>query len=604
MKRKLDLLIAGVIAATSVLPLASCSSDDTLYLNVYNWEEYISEYDEEWETLDLIADFEEYASETLGKNVVVNYSTFGTNENMYNELQLTKRSVNGGYVYNYDLVCPSDYMIQRMIRENMLEEYDMDEDGNYTKMPNYSDYASGFIQDLFFANEWEKYAVGYMWGTMGFVYNPDIIAEDDAHSWELPWIEYYKNLGTIKDSIRDTYALAVGYVYRDKLYSVDENGEMTEPSLRKFYEEGIFTDVEYKEVLVKLFNNIERPLMDEFNEIEIDGNKLTDEQLALLNDLFKDVDFKTVEEAGKQLKILKHNVFGFEVDSGKKDMAAGKIAINFAWSGDATVALDEAEDETGVILKYAVPEEGSNIWFDGWVMPKGANKELAQMFINFISEPENAISNMDYIGYVSSISGDEVFARMVTTYDLAPEEDDDHGVAIDYSYYFDNLTEDYEDYKFVWVAEYDENDNIVLDEDGEEVWELVWTDDEEILAAADEEDIVGTIQDFVDEEGKVIVWTSEDNIDRQLTTQYPTPEVVNRCALMTDLNKSDLSRINEMWSDVKVGDISTFFLIAIPVFIVLVIAALVVITILKKKGVTFERKRKNYGKLVSSERIR
>ena len=604
MKRKLDLLIAGVIAAISVLPLASCSSDDTLYLNVYNWEEYISEYDEEWETLDLIAGFEEYASEALGKNVVVNYSTFGTNENMYNELQLTKRSVNGGYVYNYDLVCPSDYMIQRMIRENMLEEYDMDEDGNYTKMPNYSDYASGFIQDLFFANEWEKYAVGYMWGTMGFVYNPDIIAEDDAHSWELPWIEYYKNLGTIKDSIRDTYALAVGYVYRDKLYSVDENGEMTEPSLRKFYEEGIFTDVEYKEVLVKLFNNIERPLMDEFNEIEIDGNKLTDEQLALLNDLFKDVDFKTVEEAGKQLKILKHNVFGFEVDSGKKDMAAGKIAINFAWSGDATVALDEAEDETGVILKYAVPEEGSNIWFDGWVMPKGANKELAQMFINFISEPENAISNMDYIGYVSSIAGDEVFARMVTTYDLAPEEDDDHGVAIDYSYYFDNLTEDYEDYKFVWVAEYDENDNIVLDEDGEEVWELVWTDDEEILAAADEEDIVGTIQDFVDEEGKVIVWTSEDNIDRQLTTQYPTPEVVNRCALMTDLNKSDLSRINEMWSDVKVGDISTFFLIAIPVFIVLVIAALVVITILKKKGVRFERKRKNYGKLVSSERIR
>ncbi|MBR1677778.1 MAG: extracellular solute-binding protein [Clostridia bacterium] len=604
MKRKLNLLIAGVIAAISVLPLASCSSDDTLYLNVYNWEEYISEYDEEWETLDLIAGFEEYASEALGKNVVVNYSTFGTNENMYNELQLTKRSVNGGYVYNYDLVCPSDYMIQRMIRENMLEEYDMDEDGNYTKMPNYSDYASGFIQDLFFANEWEKYAVGYMWGTMGFVYNPDIIAEDDAHSWELPWIEYYKNLGTIKDSIRDTYALAVGYVYRDKLYSVDENGEMTEPSLRKFYEEGIFTDVEYKEVLVKLFNNIERPLMDEFNEIEIDGNKLTDEQLALLNDLFKDVDFKTVEEAGKQLKILKHNVFGFEVDSGKKDMAAGKIAINFAWSGDATVALDEAEDETGVILKYAVPEEGSNIWFDGWVMPKGANKELAQMFINFISEPENAISNMDYIGYVSSIAGDEVFARMVTTYDLAPEEDDDHGVAIDYSYYFDNLTEDYEDYKFVWVAEYDENDNIVLDEDGEEVWELVWTDDEEILAAADEEDIVGTIQDFVDEEGKVIVWTSEDNIDRQLTTQYPTPEVVNRCALMTDLNKSDLSRINEMWSDVKVGDISTFFLIAIPVFIVLVIAALVVITILKKKGVRFERKRKNYGKLVSSERIR
>ena len=174
MKRKFSLCLAAVVAAGALLPLTSCKKETVEYLNVFNAEEYISEFDEEWGTLDVIAEFEKYASKERGHTVKVKYSTFGTLENMYNELQLTKRKSGNGYTYSYDLVCPSDYMIQRMIKEDMLEKFDVDEAGKYEKVGNYNDYASPFITDLFEGKGWNEYAVGYMWGTMGFIYNPEV----------------------------------------------------------------------------------------------------------------------------------------------------------------------------------------------------------------------------------------------------------------------------------------------------------------------------------------------------------------------------------------------------------------------------------------------
>ena len=154
--------------------------------------------------------------------------------------------------------------------------------------------------------------------------------------------------------------------------------------------------------------------------------------MTLLAKIFPDTETNTVDIVSESLKDLKHNVYGFEVDSGKKDMAAGKIAINFAWSGDAAYTLDTADEYSdGAQLYYAVPKEGSNIWFDAWVMPKGANKELAQFFVNFISSPECAISNMDYIGYVSVIAGSEVFAYVKKNYEEA-----DGKLSSDLSYFF------------------------------------------------------------------------------------------------------------------------------------------------------------------------
>lgn len=577
-KRLIALLFAFIVPCSVFVcgGAAKVNDNKVIELNIYNAEEYISEYESEWGTFDIIEAFEEEMKKE-GLNVKVNYSTFGTLENMYNELQLTKKKgKDGKYTYAYDLVCPSDYMIQRMINEDMLETYDVDFDNNgdvvYDKIDNFNEYASGFIKDLFNSKDeqdyvtketkkWSEYAVCYMWGTMGFVYNPEKLLEvnadknsDDkidissmngleleealeANTWYLPWDAYYKNLGTIKDSIRDTYALAVGNVYRKKLIK-----------LREMWESGKLTQSEYQSVLIKVFNNVNSKFSAEFAELNLPADKY-----AEVCKLFPDSDEKTVDKVSEALKDLKHNVYGFEVDSGKKDMAAGKIAINFAWSGDAAYTLDTADDMGGAKLYYSVPKEGSNIWFDAWVMPKGANKEIAQKFVNFISSPDCAISNMDYIGYVSPIAGDDVFDRLLETYELTTDEAEANElgyVPIDYSYYFTNISDEYKT-----------------------------------------------------EDGKVIVYTSTDNLGRQLTTQYPEKSTVDRCAIMTTLSKGELKDLNKMWSDVKVGDIPVWLLILIPSIIGVVAIFFIVYAILKKHGVTFMRKPKYYGKLIKSERI-
>lgn len=557
MKRIFNAFLAAVLFV-STIPLSACSKEETLYLNVYNAEEYISEYDSEWETLDVVAEFEKYATEKYGKKVVVKYSTFGTLENMYNELQLTKKKGKNGYTYAYDLVCPSDYMIQRMINEDMLEKFDRAEDGSYSNLPDFNANASTFIVDLFNGkrekndvtgdiDSWSAYAACYMWGTMGFVYNPEVLAANIAgiervedlnevvNTWALPWNAYFKNLGTIKDSIRDTYALAVGYTYRKEL--VD---------LQALKANGTLTQDEYQSVLIKVFNNVNTPLSEEFSEIGLSADSL-----AAVNAIFAPyVGKNTVDSVSVNLKELKSNVYGFEVDSGKKDMAAGKIAINFAWSGDAAYTLDLADQDDGATLYYEVPKEGSNIWFDAWVMPKGANKELAQDFVNFLSKPRNAVSNMSYIGYVSPIAGDEVFEYVLDNYDLSLSRDDEHTHEIDYTYYFDNVSDEYK------------------------------TD------------------------GKVLVYCNESQVGRQLTTQYPEKDVVDRCALMTALSRDELKALNAAWSDIKVGNVPVVLMILVPVTIVLAIVAIIVLGTLKKYGIVVKRKRKNYGKLISSQRIR
>ena len=388
--RKIFNLALALIMVVSLFSFTGCKSEgEVIELNVYNWEDYICKDEDN----DLIADFEAFASEKYGKKVVVNYSTFGTNENMYNELQLSKVKTENGYDYGYDLVCPSDYMIQKMLGEGMLEKFDR----SLGNLDNYDTYSSKYILDLFEKYGWTDYACGYMYGTMGFVYNPEVLERnsggeyqpgDEAH-WDFPWKTYSKNLGTIKDSIRDTYALAIGKVYSEELKAL---------SLR--WKAGELSDEDYQEQVVGIFNR-------------------TDEA--------------TVQKVTEELIELKGNVYGFEVDSGKRDMASGKIAINFAWSGDAVYTLDIA-DEANTELFYAVPEEGSNIWFDGWVMPKGANIELSQDFVNFLADPENAQINMNYIGYTPVVAGSEMHEFAISwygAYTLIETDDAQHADFVD-----------------------------------------------------------------------------------------------------------------------------------------------------------------------------
>ena len=369
MKKKLISLVCLILFAVNVLPLAACSSEEEeLVLRISNCEDYIcgpdtedeegedaeaspeetdgEEADEEVVTKYMYDEFADWYSEKTGKKVRVEYSTFGTPEILYNNMKINPGS--------YDIVCPSDYMIQKMIAEGMLQKFTNPE----KDMPNYTEYVSPYIKRLFDEKhvtpdgkteyKWSEYSVPYMWGTMGFVYNPEFVTEEEASTWEVVLNEKFNNKFTIKDSIRDTYFLGLALANIDELRAKNEA-----------FLSGMLSGNDYSDYLANVFNK---------------------------------TDKETVDKVEVLLKQAKESAYALEVDSGKDDMITGKIYLNFAWSGDAVYAMDQAEEpeDSPVYLNYAVPKEGSNIWFDGWVMPKGANEELATAFLDYISMPANA----------------------------------------------------------------------------------------------------------------------------------------------------------------------------------------------------------------------
>ena len=141
----------------------------------------------------------------------------------------------------------------------------------------------------------------------------------------------------------------------------------------------------------------------------------------------RDASDESIALVENWLNSMKDGVQGWEADFGKELMTKEKGWLNMSWSGDAQWAIDEAE-KIGVKLDYSVPQEGSNIWFDAWVIPKYArNVKAARYFIDFMCKPENAIRNMDVIGYVSSIGGKEI---------LEAQMDADKYEPLDASYFF------------------------------------------------------------------------------------------------------------------------------------------------------------------------
>ena len=182
-------LLAGVFT--------SCEKrDETLTLYVYNWGEYISDGSDE--SVDTNAEFEKYCKEELGITVKVNYSTFASNESMY-------AKVSSGST-KYDVIIPSDYMIERMINEDMLASLDL------SKIPNYQ-----FIDDAFKGENIyyecgreELYSVPYFYGMIGIIYNTSIVDENDEQigSWDLMWDEQYKGDILQFNNSRDAFGTA------------------------------------------------------------------------------------------------------------------------------------------------------------------------------------------------------------------------------------------------------------------------------------------------------------------------------------------------------------------------------------------------------------
>lgn len=184
------LLYLAVLAGMFLI--SGCSSEEeALVLNVYNWGEYISDGSED--SVNVNEEFEAYAKEELGKEVKVNYTTYASNEDMYNKIKSGAAS--------YDVIIPSDYMIEKMIDEGMLLKLD------FENIPNYK-YVNESYKNLFFDKN-NEYSVPYTCGMVGIIYNDDMVDEEDVGGWDLLWNEKYDGKILQFNNPRDAFATAI-----------------------------------------------------------------------------------------------------------------------------------------------------------------------------------------------------------------------------------------------------------------------------------------------------------------------------------------------------------------------------------------------------------
>ncbi len=462
--RKIKWRVAGLLLLLLGMAFAfgGCkkAEDEVLTLRIANCEEYIDEGDwDEEETIELsdgskilgensmVDDFEDWYKETYGKEIRVEYSTYGTNEDLYNQLTLGSR---------FDLVCPSEYMILKLMGEEKLVPFSKEFSDANIPENFYARGVSDYIRNVFagLTQNGEpigRYAAGYMWGTMGIVYNPEAVAKEDLKHWNVLLNPTYKKQITMKDSVRDSYFVSLCILNEDVMTSPD-----------------FLEDPAYEKNLSALLNA---------------------------------TDQKTVDQAERVLSDMRQNAYSMETDSGKADMVSGKVLCNMQWSGDAVYTMDQAEEDE-VELCFFVPEEGSNLWFDGWVMLKDGiggdpeRQQAAEAFVNFISAPENVVRNMYYIGYTSCISGGDdgmVFDYLRYNYEV---EDPAEEEAVDYPL----------DYFF------------------------------------------GTKDT---PEGSFVLHVDPSLLNRQLSAQYPTQETIRRCAVMACYDQEANARIMRMWTNIR-----------------------------------------------------
>ena len=196
-KRIAQILLVCIFMSLCAGVFTSCEKkDETLTLYVYNWGEYISDGSDE--SVDTNAEFEKYCKEVLGITVKVNYSTFASNESMY-------AKVSSGST-KYDVIIPSDYMIERMVKEDMLAPLDL------SKIPNYQYIDDSFKgENVYYeCNSEATYSIPYFYGMIGVIYNTSIVDENDEQigSWDLMWDEQYKGDILQFNNSRDAFGTA------------------------------------------------------------------------------------------------------------------------------------------------------------------------------------------------------------------------------------------------------------------------------------------------------------------------------------------------------------------------------------------------------------
>ncbi len=334
--KKLSFLFVSLISILVFSFTASAYENEGFYkglegttINVFNWGEYICDTSEDG-LIDVNSEFEKLTG------IKVNYVTYESNEDMYPKIK------NGGA--SYDIIIPSDYMIERMIKEDMLLKIDVN------KLPNYK-YVAEEYKDMFYDPQ-NEYSVPYNVGMVGLIYNTKMV-EEAPTSWTALWDERYAGKILMIDNPRDAFAIPqkiLGY----SLNSTDEK---------------------------------------ELSDVA----QLLIEQKPLLQ--------------------------GYVMDEIFNKMESGEAAMVPYYVGDFVLMKDVNPD-----LDFVYPEEGVNKFVDAVCIPECAqNYEAAMLYINFLLDPEVALSNALYIGYATPNQGvldHPGYAEMRNNKYLYPNEED------------------------------------------------------------------------------------------------------------------------------------------------------------------------------------
>jgi len=356
MKKIVSLLLSIALAASLSAAFVGCSKTDrSEVLKIYLPGEYIDK--------DIFGMFETWYEKQTGEKITVKDTNFEAVEDIQRDVEGSKE--------DFDLLCPSDYMVEYLIKKGLVQKLDtsiidVTEEGLFKA--EYLETARMFDPDL-------EYTVPYMFGTLGLVYDITKTGKQ-LTSWDSLFGSEFAGKRSVKDSMRDAYAAACIYNARESLAGLSGAA-----------------------------------------------------QKSAIQAIFEDTSAQTVNAAKNTLNAIKSGSV-WDVDNVKFEMAAnqGNVAVALMWSCDAGYVMNEYEDDEGNVkegnrnLWYVVPEEGGNVYLDNFVISKYAkNVKAANYFLKFLCKTEVAVMNSVYAGCISPVA--EAYDQLYQEY-----MDDEDGI--------------------------------------------------------------------------------------------------------------------------------------------------------------------------------
>ena len=527
--------VFGTIATVTLIILCISAATEVKTVNVYNWGEYISDGGDD--SLDVNKEFEKWAEEQYrekyGKKVKVqvNYTTYASNEDLYAKI------ANGAG--GYDVIVPSDYMLEKMYSEGLLQPLDTE------KIPNLI-YLGDQFENMFVyehtvkdengadKKENQTYGIAYTYGVIGIVYNSAELLENAPEI-----LEYIEK----EDA---GWEVMFGIPKRDENgnFVYDENGkmilDMDDPDNKKFNE----AYLKLKGQILQ-FNNPRDAFGSAMYYLGIDVNNPSEDDWRAVYGL---------------LALQKDYVQGYVMDEIYNKMEKGESWIAAYYAGDCLSMMGE---NTDLDFYYPKDENGdytTNIFADAMCIPSTAdesNLELAHWYINFMMEPEIAYANAEYIYYgcpYDYLPTDENGASILDeqTLEANKEAIDNYRINMGYyEYLFDKNGEILTDSDGSYILKYDENGNRIVDPEG----------------------------DYF-----VIYNADFENSLLSMFEKFAYKDLTNSYVELSDGTKvSNLAMLNDKWETLKIESTSMVGIYVICLVIALGVVAFFVYAFIKKR---------------------